>query len=113
MVRRANDKYGIENVTVTGHSLGGTKALHANQGNRTVVFNPGSSPLLGEKQVAQPNVRVVRNSQDIVSSGFSTQAENRDPAPLQKWNTFMMNRIFPNLGTFVYGRQVHGLDQFF
>ena len=36
------------NVSVTGHSLGGTLALHtarSNAGTRAIVFNPGSTPL--------------------------------------------------------------------
>ncbi|CAL5225333.1 g8136 [Coccomyxa viridis] len=44
VVRKANKKYGIGNVTVTGHSLGGSQALDVNRrlGNDAVAYNPGA-----------------------------------------------------------------------
>lgn len=44
---RAQEKYGKENVTLTGHSLGGSSALyaHTKTGLETHAFNPGVSPL--------------------------------------------------------------------
>lgn len=41
----AIEKYGKNNVTVTGHSLGGTQALFVNgkTGAKAVAFNPGAS----------------------------------------------------------------------
>lgn len=42
---QAITKYGKVNVSVTGHSLGGTQALYANSktGVKAVAFNPGAS----------------------------------------------------------------------
>ena len=46
LVRALIQKYGKRNVTVTGHSLGGTKAIYVASimGVPCVVFNPGWSP---------------------------------------------------------------------
>lgn len=43
-VRKANKKYGNDNVSVTGHSLGGSQALDINRklGNKAYAFNPGA-----------------------------------------------------------------------
>jgi hypothetical protein len=45
--RTANNLYGRENVTLTGHSLGGSLGISASKKhkNNAVVFNPGHSPL--------------------------------------------------------------------
>lgn len=45
--RKAIDKYGKENVSVLGHSLGGSQALyvHARTGIDAHAFNPGISPV--------------------------------------------------------------------
>ena len=45
--RIANNIYGKENVTLTGHSLGGSLGISASKKykNKAVVFNPGHSPL--------------------------------------------------------------------
>lgn len=43
--RMANVLYGKNNVTLTGHSLGGAEALFASRrtGNKTAAFNPGAA----------------------------------------------------------------------
>lgn len=44
-------KYGADNVTVTGHSLGGSQAMYVSQktGVKGTVFNPGVSPMDAQK----------------------------------------------------------------
>lgn len=51
--KAAADKYGKDNVTLTGHSLGGSQALDAsfNSSLPTVVFNPGVGKELVVKSV--------------------------------------------------------------
>ena len=43
--RLTNLLYGEDNVTLTGHSLGGAEALYASRrhGNKTAAFNPGAA----------------------------------------------------------------------
>lgn len=45
ITNKAIVKYGKDNVSVTGHSLGGTQALYVNSktGVKAVAFNPGAS----------------------------------------------------------------------
>lgn len=49
----AIDKYGKENLTLTGHSLGGSQALYANSkfGVETHAYNPGVSPTMVKKSL--------------------------------------------------------------
>lgn len=111
VVRRANEKYGAKNVTLTGHSLGGTKALHAQPlfDNRTVVFNPGASPF-GESVAKKDNVRIVRNRDDTISFGYANSAnETKTTEPAGR----MMQLVFPAWSRIITERQAHGLEQFF
>lgn len=51
---RASQKYGgKDNVSVYGHSLGGTQALHVNQtrGAEATAYNPGAGPIEPLKKV--------------------------------------------------------------
>lgn len=56
ITRMVIDKYGIENVSVTGHSLGGAQAMYVNAklGVRSFAFNPGFGPgdIVAEYQLA-------------------------------------------------------------
>lgn len=110
MVRRANEKYGAANVSLTGHSLGGTKALHAQvaQNNHTVVFNPGASPL-GEKVAKKDTVRIVRNAGDTISLGYAASADNRVS------EQSLYNSMFPTfLPVRAYNEyNAHKLSQFY
>lgn len=51
--RKAIDKYGKDNLTLTGHSLGGSQALyaHSKHGLKTHVFNPGVSPDMAKEGI--------------------------------------------------------------
>jgi hypothetical protein len=51
--KQAMDKYGKENLTLTGHSLGGSQALYANSkhGVETHAYNPGVSPTMVKKSL--------------------------------------------------------------
>lgn len=64
IAKKARDKY--KNVTTTGHSLGGTKAIEsANDiGGKAIVFNPGT----GLRKLKTANHKVYQNSNDIISS---------------------------------------------
>ena len=68
LARRVKSKYG-DKVQATGHSLGGTQALHVNKklGINAHVFNPGAG--LGDT-VDSDNVRVVRNRDDLISKAL-------------------------------------------
>lgn len=62
---RAVKKYG-DNLTVTGHSLGGTKAIEAARGNsktKSIAFNPGS----GVAGLDAGDSKVFRRQGDTVS----------------------------------------------
>lgn len=61
-------------ITATGHSLGGTLALHVNKtlDIPTQVYNPGSSPIWKEN-IDKDNVMIVRNENDLVSSGVKSK----------------------------------------
>ena len=71
-----------DRVTLTGHSLGGTLALHAarHHGARAIVFNPGSSPL------AEPFHAAVCSTIDC---GYSKRqriySTGRDPISLSSY----------------------------
>ena len=60
---KAKEKY--KNITTTGHSLGGTKAIEsANDiGTRAIVFNPGT----GLRNLKTGNHKVYQNTDDIIS----------------------------------------------
>jgi hypothetical protein len=62
---------GIEDFSVTGHSLGGGVALHIakNTGDRAVVFNPSLPVTRAMDRVSIPNSRIIRTNYDIVSRG--------------------------------------------
>lgn len=65
--RRGIQKYGKENVTVVGHSLGGSQALHVSQkyGVKAVAYNPfiGPQHLRG----SYPKATIIHNVTDPVS----------------------------------------------
>lgn len=65
--KRGIQKYGKENVTVVGHSLGGSQALHVSEkyGVEAVAFNPFVGPQHIRKQY--PNATVVTNVTDPIS----------------------------------------------
>ena len=71
-----------DRVTLTGHSLGGTLALHSarHHGARAIVFNPGSSPL------AEPFHAAVCSTIDC---GYSKRqriySTGRDPISLSSY----------------------------
>ena len=70
IAKRTKDKYG--NVKVIGHSLGGTKAIHAAErlGLDAEVYNPGTSPFIN-KRVDNPAITIYKNPFDIISRGIS------------------------------------------
>jgi hypothetical protein len=65
--RRGIQKYGKENVTVVGHSLGGSQALHVSQkyGVKAVAYNPfiGPQHIRGK----YPKATLVHNVTDPIS----------------------------------------------
>lgn len=71
VARKAKKKYG--DLELTGHSLGGTQALHAYQdlGVKTRVFNPGSTAGDKIKQKGDFGPEIVRHKHDAVSYGLS------------------------------------------
>ena len=90
LARRVKSKY--SNVQATGHSLGGTQALHVNKnlGIPVHAYNPGAT--FGDV-VDSDNARVVRRSGDLVSKALrvkrgqdvkipTTRGGVYDPTPL-------------------------------
>jgi len=69
--RNIHASMGIEEFSVTGHSLGGGVALHIakNTGDRAVVFNPSLPVTRAMNKVSIPNSRIIRTNYDIVSRG--------------------------------------------
>jgi predicted esterase YcpF (UPF0227 family) len=63
---------------VTGHSLGGTQALHVYEtlGVRTRVFNPGSTPKNQElkKHANGVTPEIIRHEDDVISLGYAPHA---------------------------------------
>lgn len=70
VAKRAKSKYG--DVRVTGHSLGGTKALHAaeNLDLAAEVYNPGTTPFKKQK-VNNEKITVYKNPLDPISYGVT------------------------------------------
>lgn len=112
--REVEKKYGSD-FTVTGHSLGGTLALHVNQmhGKKAKVFNPGSSPVFERDYIPTPGAEpvILRNDTDLVSAGHRKRKEVQvvndesnswlKNAMNQTWSGFFLNQL-----------QAHGLTQF-
>lgn len=69
VANKAKSKYG--SVKTVGHSLGGTKALHAAKklDLEAEVYNPGTSPIFQER-VNSDKIVVHKNPFDIISSGI-------------------------------------------
>lgn len=67
---RTRDKYGDKNnILLTGHSLGATKAISVSKkyGNKSnIVFNPGSSPFA---KMETPNTKVYSHKKDPITLG--------------------------------------------
>jgi hypothetical protein len=76
VTERLISKYGIENVEVTGHSLGGTQALYVNSktGVKATAFNPGAWLPQAEqgminhiKGITQPDATIYSTTLDPIS----------------------------------------------
>jgi len=87
LARKTLKKYGRENVRLTGHSLGGSLALYANQqlgddAVETNVYNPGATPSIETAfkdflysktrrgRRLKEKTRVYANSKDLVSKAM-------------------------------------------
>lgn len=76
VAKKAQEKY--KDIEVTGHSLGGTQALHVYEtlGVRARVYNPGSTPK-GQQLKRHANgtaPEIVRHEDDLVSYGYAPYA---------------------------------------
>lgn len=74
--KRAQKKY--KELELTGHSLGGTQALHVYEvlGVRTRVFNPGSTPKGQKLKKHSSGVtpEIIRHEDDVISLGYAPHA---------------------------------------
>lgn len=63
IAKRAKQKY--KNITTTGHSLGGTKAIESanDVGGKAIVFNPGT----GLRKLKTGGHKVYQNEDDFIS----------------------------------------------
>ena len=79
LAKSTMNKYKGKKVRVTGHSLGGTQALHVNDklGLEASVYNPGASAVGNEKPIKNKNVKVTRHAGDLVSGGLKAGNEKR------------------------------------
>lgn len=99
----AESTAGINNFTITGHSLGGGVALHIarfNGGDKAIVFNPALPVTRAMDNVSIPNSRIIRTNHDIVSRGRTAVVDGerltvpvsdgiRDPLSAHKMDHFV------------------------
>lgn len=93
-VEQVKRKYGSDKgLSVTGHSLGGSLALHVNDKLNIParVYNPGSSPIF-RQTINKDNVHVVRNAGDLVSSGL--RARNMETRNHNTKKRGLLSQIF-------------------
>jgi hypothetical protein len=95
---KVKERYG-DRILTTGHSLGGTKAIKSAEKNNgeSIVFNPGSSPLVSLD--TNEKSKTYRHSNDQVSAYVRGNVEN---VPLKKKATYGFGSSNPLL---------YGLDQ--
>lgn len=104
VAKRSIDKYGHDNVELTGHSLGGTQALHAYEryGLKTRVFNPGSTPI-GERLKLHSNgvkPEIIRHEHDVISAGYakySTNVVKADPSSVRNVRYLLVAHSIPKV----------------
>lgn len=111
---KAAGKY--KDLNLTGHSLGGTLALHAYEklGTPTRVYNPGAS-IKGDtlKLHSRGNPEIIRHKDDQVSSGLSkyaTKTHTSVPWELQDLVVDLFGNKIAQKAHHQY--RVHSLDQF-
>jgi hypothetical protein len=97
ITKKANQKYGAQNVTQTGHSLGGYMADNsATKGNKVETYNRGTSPLdvvLNKSKKKNPDAIHYTTGVDPISG---SQLSSKDKVVLVKPTKI----------------NVHGLDNF-
>ena len=81
LAKKASSKYGKENTRLTGHSLGGSLALYANQqlgedALETTVFNPGHS--LDYKQIVSSSMYANTRKGQILKSKTHIYTHGKD-----------------------------------
>ncbi len=93
IAQRAMKKY--QKVIVTGHSLGGTQALHVNNvfGLDARVFNPGAGK--GDS-VTRDNATVVRHMNDLISANLRLSKGNHKIIAGPTLNPLTAHKIFVN-----------------
>lgn len=104
LANKVKQKY--QDVSVTGHSLGGTQALHVHDqlGLNAKVFNPGSR-LFGQEKAVDPNkVQIYRHRNDLVSAGHANN-NTIDLNPIQS------NPLFDTVRNIFKGPTGAVLDQ--
>jgi len=99
VVKKARDKYGKENLVLTGHSLGGAQALTINtwlNGEfETHAYNPGTMYpdwyLFSSKKD-----NVYRTGKDVVSKGTLTRGQQIWVAPKEGYDTTLGSHSLEN-----------------
>lgn len=77
VAKQTQKKYGADKVDVTGHSLGGTQALHVYETLvvNARVYNPGAAPKNQTfKKHQYGKAEIVRHEDDLVSLGYAPYA---------------------------------------
>ena len=89
-IKRAYHKYGHGNVEATGHSLGGSLAMHASHsiGVPAMVFNPGVSPYVNYNTNNYSNVIAYAHPNDPVSNSTSNISSSTGITTYNKESAF-------------------------
>jgi hypothetical protein len=111
--QKAIQKYGKENVNVTGHSLGGSTALYVNSklGTEAHAFNPGVSPVDVQKSGGIFNINHVLGffgKKPKVRANAHSYITGYDPIS-------MLSPFLPNLNTHIIKKKhknPHALKNF-
>lgn len=101
---KAAKKYGKDNLTLTGHSLGGSQAIAVGQklGVTTHAFNPGVGPLTGLRQMVGKLFRGKSNHVNVYHTG--TKDIVSALSPMMRAN---VRRVAPR-----FSKDAHTIDNF-
>ena len=101
--KKAEEKYGAQNVSTLGHSLGAKLALQVGANSKEIInLNKAVSPADSLTKV-KPNEYNIRSSKDIVSTLLPVQNKSLTiDSPLfsnvlEEHKTDVLNRLDPNL----------------
>ena len=90
LAKKTQQKY--KKVKTTGHSLGGTQALHVNKltGLDAIAYNPGSGLLSGYEadEYLHPRAKIVKNPNDLIARNARGVNTKHVSSGKRTWSTF-------------------------